>query len=618
MENPLCILTAGRGTRTGHSMNKALLPLNDKAAISHLIDKTSGDVVIAVGYDAVKVMEYCTAAHPDRNITFVNVDNFDGPGSGPGYSLRCCRQYLQRPFLLTTVDCLVSEDYPEATDWVGVAPTSNPSQFCTFDVQDGYVTNMVNKGDGFPQAFIGLCSIQSYETFWEKLVPGEGEFELVDVFRNWRLEAKAFTWFDIGTADNYAATKKVWEGGFNFSKKDECTYFVGNRVVKLFNDPDRAQSRIRRGDLLQPATPPILYRGRHTYSYEKVDGQTLYEQPRDLLKLLEWCQHQLWKEKDVSGFRDWCWKFYHDKTFQRLKLYQDKYPQDEIHLNINWGRLGRGKCVLFHGDLQFDNILYNDRFYLLDWREALDGFDYGDMYYDLAKLYGGILLPYSHIKKGLFHFQDGEYDFERLHDEKELVQTLKTWVKGNGYEWERVETLTALIYLNMAPLHEYPFDRLLFYHAKKLLQVPSYSKRPSVLWLSPGTSFLQEFLALHPDVSYCYHDPQVKRFGREEFAALTPLDFRERWASLGISVPTKASNPFYYLVCGTCPDIPSNFKKVVTNQDVEGAFKVDLVTPQTLYDLLHWLDLDVTKSCRQYAELTTNRQKPPLPNVPTN
>jgi hypothetical protein len=37
-----------------------------------------------------------------------------------------------------------------------------------------------------------------------------------------------------------------------------------------------------------------------------------------------------------------------------------------------------------------------------------------------------------------------------------------------GYDWDKVRTLVPLIYLNMAPLHEAPFDKFLIALAQLL------------------------------------------------------------------------------------------------------------------------------------------------------
>ena len=102
-----CILAAGRGTRNNNivGLHKALLPLENKPVISHIIDRLSGvEIVIAVGYKSEQIKTYMNLVHPHKNIIYVDVDNFEGVGSGPGYSLLCCKDELQEPFVFTSVD----------------------------------------------------------------------------------------------------------------------------------------------------------------------------------------------------------------------------------------------------------------------------------------------------------------------------------------------------------------------------------------------------------------------------------------------------------------------------------------------------------------------------------
>src|SRR5690606_6265854 len=59
----------------------------------------------------------------------------------------------------------------------------------------------------------------------------------------------------------------------------------------------------------------------------------------------------------------------------------------------------------FHGDLHFNNIIKtNDTsFMLIDWRQDFGGiYDYGDIYYDLAKLYHGMIVNHYIVQKDLF------------------------------------------------------------------------------------------------------------------------------------------------------------------------------------------------------------------------
>ena len=58
----VCILAAGKGIRLGRltaNVNKAMLPIDFKAGISHIIEKFSKEteIVIAVGYQKEKLQE---------------------------------------------------------------------------------------------------------------------------------------------------------------------------------------------------------------------------------------------------------------------------------------------------------------------------------------------------------------------------------------------------------------------------------------------------------------------------------------------------------------------------------------------------------------------------------
>ena len=100
MSGPLvCVIAAGRGTRMGFAdgeLHKALAPLSNRAVLTHVLESFPPDArfVIAVGHRADQLRAYIALAHPDRDVTFVTVDNYDGPGSGPGLSVLTCAEAL--------------------------------------------------------------------------------------------------------------------------------------------------------------------------------------------------------------------------------------------------------------------------------------------------------------------------------------------------------------------------------------------------------------------------------------------------------------------------------------------------------------------------------------------
>ena len=114
----VCILTAGIGSRMGdisQSLNKSILPTNKGAIISEIFSafKIDTKFVIAVGYKKKQVRDYITLAHPDikKNISYVEVDNYNKKYSGPGYSLFKCKKYLMEPFFVISCDTLLPNEF---------------------------------------------------------------------------------------------------------------------------------------------------------------------------------------------------------------------------------------------------------------------------------------------------------------------------------------------------------------------------------------------------------------------------------------------------------------------------------------------------------------------------
>jgi thiamine kinase-like enzyme len=133
---------------------------------------------------------------------------------------------------------------------------------------------------------------------------------------------------------------------------------------------------------------------------------------------------------------------------------------------------------LFHGDLQFDNILWDghsNKFTYIDWRESFGGStEGGDVYYDLAKLYGGTIIPYSMMKEeNAITFYEGStiasYDYFISEDLYDFRNYYEGWLADNGYDLNKVKLITAIIFLNMSPLHDEKFGKMLWFKAIELL-----------------------------------------------------------------------------------------------------------------------------------------------------
>ena len=231
------------------------------------------------------------------------------------------------------------------------------------------------------------------------------------------------------------------------------------------------------------------------YSYEMLPGKTVSRVPSapvfsNLLTHLK----TFWIKKDItlkqkSEFKKACNSFYKHKTLKRVKLYFDKFSEEDTIENINgvdmpkledllsevpWDRLSDGIPVRFHGDLHFENILMSQtgNFHFLDWRQDFGGIkDYGDLYYDLAKLLHGLIVSHELINKECYSIQQTAnvivYDLHRKHSLIKNEKQLYDFIESEGLDCFKVKLLTYLIFLNIAPLHHDPYSKMLFYLGKE-------------------------------------------------------------------------------------------------------------------------------------------------------
>ena len=190
------------------------------------------------------------------------------------------------------------------------------------------------------------------------------------------------------------------------------------------------------------------------------------------------------------AFEQKCNSFYYEKSLSRINyLYEKNNIHDQAELinnsktlkisrlfeKINWREINKGVPVNFHGDLHFENIIKNrDKIILLDWREDFSGIKkYGDIYYDLAKINHGLIIDHSVIKSSKFRINTNgkkiKINFFQSKENKDCQKKLFSYIKKSGYSAKKVKILTALIFLNIAGLHHYPYSIFLYYLGKLML-----------------------------------------------------------------------------------------------------------------------------------------------------
>mgnify|MGYP001166795657 FL=1 len=505
----VCILTAGIGSRISKYtsyINKSLLPIKNKASISHIIESFPKETsfVVAVGYLKDQVKDYIKIAHSDRKINFVEIANYKGKNSGPGFSLTSCKNYLQKPFYFISCDTIWDKKiFAEGQkNWMGISSKfiRQNKDYCNLKTSKSKISNIIDKKkvNALHKHFIGLAYIYNYKEFWEgfvKIKKTNNEIQVINGFKSLlnisTIYTKKFNWYDVGTEQNYKKTLLKFEK-YDFSKDNEFIYFVKDRVIKFFRSTKKT-NKILKKSKCSDLFPTIDIKKDNFISYKFIPGQTLYENNNELImkNLLECLKNNFWEKKN-NDIKKYCKLFYYKKTKARISLYLKKYDIkkddskminglkvdtiDKLLNKVPWDQLYQGFASQIHGDLQFDNIIFNknnSQFRLIDFREDFGGnIKVGDIYYDLAKLNGGIELNYSKIKKNQFKFTEKNASIEYSLKWKNYLykKILKNYIIKNNFSYFRVQLITGLIFLNMCPLHKSPFDRLLFFHGKYILQ----------------------------------------------------------------------------------------------------------------------------------------------------
>ena len=505
------LLAAGKGERLGNltaNINKALLPINNRAIISSIINKfpISHEIIVALGYKGNVIKEYCKLAHPNRKFIFVNIDDINSNNSGPGYSALKCKEYLNRPFYLAVADCIIdSELPPQDGNWLGVYPTSYPEKYSTVksDIK-GNILDFTNKSSkGFKDAFIGLASILEYDVFWDELENNMQSGEIVSAFSNpskySNFSIKRLKWLDTGTLDDLNRTKDYFnDNPLSLHKETNEITYKEHKFIKFHPDQNNIQNKSKRAKILKNLIPSEFTNTNNFISYNWEDGKTLYNYNDINLyeKFLSTLNSNILKSKTWVGDEELYKSFYITKTKNRRdkfinrfgkKYYTKKYninghnydSLENILLGINLDKLYNNPMYsLFHGDLQFDNIIYNkenDSFKYIDWRESFGGSTKGgDVYYDLSKLYGGCIIPYNLVKDDNFiKYTEGiaviDYNFNIPRALSQFKNKYEKWLIDEGYDLDRIKLITAIIFLNMSPLHNKNFSKTLWFKSIEML-----------------------------------------------------------------------------------------------------------------------------------------------------
>ena len=509
-EYKVLITTSGLGSRLGNLTdytNKSLVRIGDKPAISYIIESypIDTDFVITLGYFGSHVKQFLLLAYPNHNFTFIEVDKYKGEGSSLGYSLLQCKNVINKPFIFHASDTIVKNfNIPDLDkNWIIGSYKEDSSQYRTLNLNNNKLIKINEKGElGYDYSYIGVAGIKDYELFFielEKLI-NDKHIDTSDVhaINNMLLSVDFYgqwinneDWYDVGNTTELIRTKKFFKSSIEvLDKKDESIFFFDDFVIKFFFNKEINKNRVIRAKHLKGLVPEIIDSTENFYKYKKAAGKLFSKcaNHKTFLEFLEWSNKNLWVPKVDMDFKNKCFDFYINKTKKRISEYLKDNPEptyingeyipdvyDLIDtIDIDW--LCNGLPSQFHGDFILDNIIKTeDSFCLIDWRQDFAGnLEIGDVYYDLAKLYGGCIIPYNKVKdESYILLNEGltavNYSYSISNELLQFRHVYERWIETQHFDLNKIKLITGLIFLNMSPLHTDKFSKMLWFKSIELL-----------------------------------------------------------------------------------------------------------------------------------------------------
>lgn len=516
------ITCSGTGSRMGNYTkytNKALVKIGDKFSIDYIIENYNKlddvEFVITLGYFGDQVKQYLTLAYPNLKFNFVKVDKYEGEGSSQGYSILQAEKFLNEPFIFIACDTIILDDMYDSSinsfsknnyridcNKIYLYKYSDSTNYTSVKCDDQRITSIHDKGEtNFDFIYLGKCQIFDYESFWkilnETYKKNKFDSSIGDVNVYQQMIDKKITfeykiinnWYDAGTIGIFDQdiNKKC---KYNvLTKYDESISFLKDKVVKFFYNKEKNLKRVERVKFLNNLGPKILNYSDNFHTMEKIDSKPISEIYQDniIYNLLNWTKKNLWIKKETpENFSKILHKFYYSKTIERIDKCKKLNLQEFNIINgvdvgnildlinkIDFEYLCKSEATSFHGDFILDNILMkNNDFVLIDWREDFGGdLENGDIYYDLAKLKHNIHLNHSNLEKELFCIKKVNEDscIVDIKCNYFLINQLKKYdkfVEENNLDSKKINILMSLIWINMAPLHEYPLNNFLLNFGK--------------------------------------------------------------------------------------------------------------------------------------------------------
>lgn len=498
------IPAAGLGSRikgTNSTLPKPLLSIGNQPLIGRIMSlyPKGTQFVVGVGYKAdwVKQVALIIALENSQKVTFFETNSWKTQNKGLTHTILDSKPHIIGDFIFHAVDsiipakiCLELMKSQENTIVTGTPITPGDFRF----PRDGKWVRDRLDPQSSEQAYVGVAFIRNTDEFWNNLEnearqqPEEGETLGVDPKFIKVLNLAPTEWMDSGSKEGLENSRVNFQNpDIVLERSNEAIWNIGPNMYKFHEDEEFIKNRILRAENLHPYVPKVSFVSSNIYSYPRVEGETLSKAPAESFQLfLEFCQ-QFWFENlvdtryEINNFG----KFYKDKSINRIQAYltldSDYAPKtingrqvskiDDLIASIPWDQLSSISPARSHGDLHPDNVVFNrvnKQFTLLDWRQEIAGNtgEIGDLYYELGKIMHGLMVDHEVVARNGFRITRIGFDFTHS---IEISAKKRIWLiefydflKVNSLDVKRTNLMTGLIFLNIASLHHFPYNKYLF------------------------------------------------------------------------------------------------------------------------------------------------------------
>lgn len=523
IKKKVLITTSGLGSRLAEYTeftNKSLVPVGDKPTIARIIESypIGTEFVVTLGYRGNLVKDFLELAYPEKDFTFVWVENYSGKGSSLGYSMLQAATYLQSPFVYHAGDTVLTDTsnfIGTGGNWLAGVKDERSDLYVSFDVSGGNVQRIYDKGqDSFDFIYPGVMGVEDYSEYWNALesavVQAKESDSVIDLdgAKSMISSGVSFSsipingWLDTGTISNLQkAQQELGTKLPTLMKRDEAIFLVNGKVIKFFSDSEINLRRVRRSELLAPGVPQVIETKNNWYTYKYREGKTLGESPlkADIRQVLEWADRTWWSRKlpetfDHKLFENTVRRFYIEKTMSRTHEFEQRFGEEDIPRTINGLHCDSIKNLveiidqdsllvgipgLIHGDFVLDNIVMTSNGPLgIDWRHDFAGdLEIGDIQYDLAKLLHSCHVSHRILLSDQYklHQEGKQWTVDLLKESSllEIAEEVKIFATSKGYDFDQIQLIAPLIWINMAPMMTAKIGKFLFslgqYHLAKML-----------------------------------------------------------------------------------------------------------------------------------------------------